>query len=238
MSFAKYAAVVKNLRGVVAYDPSDESSAEGLKRLAKLYRYRDLGIVPSALSCLTPELERLLGGRPLRRLEPPVPAVGRLPELLSSRLLIPVGAAEALVYASTYVSPALIVGRKLFESLLPLASGSITVCGELDLRSWKLHLRIADYTILDWYEECVDEALAVIRGSDPIPILEKRVSRVKGDAKRYWRVRCEEGEPLLLYVDNLALALRAGILRGLEADTAAALAIVPVVHVSAPAEKR
>lgn len=234
MSFAKYAAVVKNLRGVVAIDLSEKSAAEGLRWLAMLYRYRDLGVVPSAVRVLAHETEQYLGGRPLRKLELPVPELKALPGLLHSRLELPLEAAEALVYASTYVSPALVIGKKLFESLLPFAAGKVLVCKEMDRHSWKLHLRIADYTILDFYEACVDEALKVIEGLDPEPVLVSRLERVKKDVKRYWRVQCDEGQPLLLYVDNLALAIKAGGLKNLETDCAAALAIVPVVHVLVP----
>ncbi|MEM3981230.1 MAG: hypothetical protein QXQ34_02595 [Thermofilum sp.] len=232
MSFAKYAATVKNLRGVIAADPSEEGALEKLKQLAKLYRYRELGIVPSTLRSTIPELAKQLKSRPFRELALPLPALETLPRMLHASLKLPLEAAEALVYASAYVAPALLIGEKLFESLIPLASGAVLTCKEMDKRLWKLHLRIADYTILDFYEECIDEALEVLAGSDPEPLLRNRLERVRRDAKRYWRVRCEEGRPLLLYVDNLALAARAGNLENLDASCAPALAIVPVVNLS------
>jgi len=46
VSFARYAAIVKNLRGVVLADLLEEAASRGLEWLTKRFRYRDLGVVP------------------------------------------------------------------------------------------------------------------------------------------------------------------------------------------------
>ena len=122
----------------------------------------------------------------------------------------------------------------------------VRTCKEMDIKSWKLHLRIADYTILDMYEENVCEALRIISGlksksmklSELEEILRNRVARVQRDVKRYWRIKCDEGRPFLYYVDLLSKVIDK-IARGeLDADKlieeySASLTIIPVVYVPA-----
>uniref|UniRef100_A0A7J3X842 Uncharacterized protein n=1 Tax=Thermofilum pendens TaxID=2269 RepID=A0A7J3X842_THEPE len=231
MSFAKYAALVKNLRGVVLLNPHEEGALESFEWLVKRFKYRNLGVTPSLVSSAGSLLARYLGGKPLRELTLPVPALSPLPRELASAMSLPLEVAETLVYASSYVSPALLVGSSYLDHLTRVAAGVVRACKEMGLQSWKLHLRIADYTALDFYEKCVDEALSAIEGADPQPILEARARRVEKDAKRYWRIMCDSGEVFLVYVDNLSLAAQAGIVRRVERDAAAALSIVPVVYV-------
>lgn len=231
MSFAKYAALVKNLRGVVLLDPGEPGVESSLNWLVKRFRYRNLGVTPALLSKHGGKLARYLGGKPFRELVLPVPSLEGVPGLLAGFLGVPGELAELLVYASTYVSPALLIGEKYAGEAAKLAVGAVKVCREMDTASWKLHLRIADYTALDFYERCVDEALSVLEGADPQPVLESRRERVARDAKRYWRIACAEGRLFLLYVDNLKLAVDAGAHGRLAPEAAAALSIVPVVLV-------
>jgi len=238
VSFAKYAALVKNLRGVVLLDPSETGVESSLGWLVKRFRYRNLGVTPALLGKHRERLAKHLGGRPFRELVLPVPSLAEMPELLAEALGVPSELAELLVYASTYISPALLIGERYLGDAAKLAVGSVKVCKEMDAASWKLHLRIADYTALDFYERCVDEALAVLGGADPRPVLESRLERVGRDAKRYWRVACPEGRPFLLYVDNLKLAVETGIHKRLEPEAAAALSIIPVVLIPPGLDQR
>jgi len=231
VSFAKYAALVKNLRGVVLLDPSEPGVEGSLGWLVKRFRYRNLGVTPALLSKHRERLAKHLGGKPFRELVLPVSSLAGVPELLAGALGVPSELAELLVYASTYISPALLIGEKYVGDAAKLAVGSVRVCKEMDTASWKLHLRIADYTALDFYERCVDEALAVLGGANPQPVLGSRLERVERDAKRYWRIACPEGRPFLLYVDNLKLAVETGVHKRLELEAAAALSIVPLVIV-------
>jgi hypothetical protein len=231
VSFAKYAALVKNLRGVVLFDPSEPGVESSLGWLVKRFRYRNLGVTQALLGKHRERLAEHLGGRPFRELVLPVPSLEKVPGLLAGALGVPAELAELLVYASTYISPALLIGERYLEDTARIAVGSVRVCREMDAGSWKLHLRIADYTALDFYEKCVDEAFSILGGADPQPVLKSRVERVKRDMKRYWRIACPEGRPFLSYVDNLKLAVEAGVHKRLELEAAAALSIVPVVLV-------
>jgi len=229
MSFAKYAALVKNLRGVVIADLDEGGVWESVEWLVARFRYRDLGLPPSMPSAYRQRLGRYLGGNPFRELVAPVKSVEGVVDMFSSagvsRLV-----AEGLVYASVYVSPLIVVGTAFLEELRRLSVDRVLVCKEMDLESWRLHLRIADYVILDFYERAVDEALEAIKGRSDIGVLlGERAKRVSADKKRFWRIMCGEGREFLLYVDNLRIVAEKGLMGKLDEDSAAALAIVPAV---------
>ena len=68
VDFARYAAIVKNLRGVVAADLEESGVEESIKWLASRFRYRDLGVGPMMVERFGSELQKFLGGKPLREL--------------------------------------------------------------------------------------------------------------------------------------------------------------------------
>jgi len=230
LSFAKYAALVKNLRGVVLADLGEEGVLSSVKWLVAKFKYRNLGLPPS----LANEARKrgLLGKKPFRELATlePVEEAARALELAGlSRQL-----AKALAYASAYVSPLVVVGSRFAGEIERAATDKVLKCKEVDAKSWKLHLRIADYVVLDFYEEAVDEALEALRGRAELgELLERRARRISKDKRRFWRVACESGELFVAYFDNLAIASRGGRLGLLSEDSAAALAIVAAVLVPA-----
>ncbi len=145
-------------------------------------------------------LERYLGGNPFRLLTYPLPELERFSEEFSRCASIDYEVAELLVLSSTYVSPAIAIGRR-FEPQL----------SRLSVEDWKLHLRIADYTILDMYENAVSGALGIVEGCSAEGLertLNDRLESIRRDVRRYWRILC--GEPtaraFLYYVDNLRVS--------------------------------
>ncbi len=218
--FAAYAAVVKNLRGVVA--PLFRGACGAVDWLAARFRYREVGVPPSAAWLSE-------AGRRFRVLTYPVGVLERLVDFFEAEGFDRV-VAEALVMGSVYVSPVFMLGDRRLSLLQSLASHVVYRCRRMDLRSWRLHMRIASYSILDMYADCLEEALDVIRGARALgEVLVERRSRVERDARRYWRISCTGGTPFLLYLDLLALA--SGFIGRLVEDQAAGLAIVPVVYV-------
>ena len=236
--FARYAAIVKNLRGVVLFDLSEEGTWDSVEWLTRRFRYRDLGLTPSVYRRYPERLERYLGGNPFRLLTYPLPELERFSEELSRCAGIDYEVAELLVLSSTYVSPAIAIGRRFEPQLSRLSVEVVRTCRELSVEDWKLHLRIADYTILDMYENAVSGALGIVEGCSAEGLertLNDRLEGIRRDVRRYWRILC--GEPtaraFLYYVDNLRLYLRGcglGELCG-RSDIAAALAVVPVVSI-------
>ena len=98
----------------------------------------------------------------------------------------------------------MVLSKKYLEYLAKFAIEEVNVCSKMDVRSWKLHLRIADYTILDNYKEMVKQSLLFIdklRVGDKSgfeEILSKRRESASRDKKRYWRILCDQGDPLPL----------------------------------------
>lgn len=235
MSFAKYAALVKNLRGVVLGGLSDEGTWSSIQWLVKRFRYRNLGVTPSMAKRYRDRLGRYLNGNPFVELVPPVNPVAEFVEMLSSSTTMSVEVAELLAYASAYVSPAIVVGERYADELAKVAVDVVYVCKDMDVSLWRLHLRIADYTVLDFYGQCIDEVLKALSdqlggGAEVLKsIASDRRSRIAKDKRRYWRIACSSGTRFLLYVDMVSVVLSHGLEGLLKPDHAACLAVVPVV---------
>mgnify|MGYP007013811914 CR=1 FL=1 len=211
----RYAALVKNLRGVVLFNPA-EGVEKDLRWLSQRFKYRDLGLIPS-LKGKT--------GVSFKILAYPTGTVERVVEKLANDGRISRPIAEMLCLASVYVCPAVVVGESFRQEIERMAVDVVKV-KKMDLRNWKLHMRIADYTALDFYEQATEEALRVLRRKDEM-VVQHRRERIARDKRRYWRIADETGRPFLYYVDNLSL-LKSWPRKALE-EWAACLSIVPVV---------
>ena len=236
--FYRYAMIVKNLRGVVAFDPSDGEALKRAEWLSKRFRYRNIGVPVSLVNAKQDFFKDKIEGKPFRTLYYPVNVLEKLAlkigDYLGSNVL-----GEALVLASTYISPLLVLSQSLLDTLSKHCVESVYTCKELDNRDWKLHLRIADYTILDMYEYSVKraaKALDILR-QDAKPSADEIVSSAKSkcaaDTKRYWRIKCDNGKVFMHYIDNLALYIESRAYEEpdlLDPNVAAGLAIVPAVN--------
>lgn len=103
-SFARYAALVENLRGVVLADLSDEGVWSSIKWLIKRFKYRNLGLVPSIIGRFSDRLSKHLSGNPFVELAPPVEYVNSLVDPLSAVSDLGTEVSELLVYSSVYIS--------------------------------------------------------------------------------------------------------------------------------------
>lgn len=234
VSFSKYAALVKNLRGVILMDLNEPGVMDSLMWLAKRFRYRDLGVTPSIVAKYRDSIERYLGGNPLRELVPPVDHIVKLINILIEKTGLPLELIESLVYASTYISPCLMIGNRFKEYISRLSSDAVRACKELSTSDWKLHLRIADYSILDMYEQSIDEVYALLekrRFESVEDLVRTRANRIARDKRRYWRILCDTGRSFLYYIDLFKLVLENKLLKELDAEHAAGLTIVPVIHI-------
>jgi len=238
-----FVATVKNLRGVVLVNSSDKNAVEKISWLIKRFRYRNLGIPPSLYS--RRDLKEYFSKGPFIELVYPINSIRSFVEKLWNITGYPLELIESLVLSSIYVSPLLIAGSEYIRLLEDIAYTSIQVCRELSNNEWKLHLRIADYTILDMYREKIGEAVDVIKylkgnkWRSIKEVLDNRMKRVEKDTKRYWRIVCKDEEgslkKFLLYIDLLNLLVelsRRGSfkLEDLREDYSIALSIVPAIN--------
>lgn len=240
--FTYYAALVKNLRGVVIYDPDDTEYRDIVKWLTSRFKYRNLGIPPSLFKKDRKFLEAKTNGKPFRILYYPMKEFPIL-----HRLLVELGIdeifAEAIILSSVYISPLMVLSKKYLGYMSRFTIEEVDACNKIDVRSWKLHLRIADYTILDSYEEMVKLSLLFIDKlkigdrSGSKEILDKRREFASRDKKRYWRILCVQGNPFLLYIDPLLFiskhfTRKKNLVNKMKRDYAAALAIIPAINLT------
>lgn len=202
---ARYAAIVKNLRGVLIFTDADEAE-ERVRWLTERFKYRNLGVSPALSSQIEVE-------RPFVELTYPDDELERLTRLLMDAGLSEV-AAEASVLASAHISPLLALDRRAVRLLRPLEAGSVETSKKLNNREWKLHLRIADYTVLDFYIWSIENAERLWTEEDPKRIIGERLGRIGKDSKRYWRI-IGEGKKFLIYLDPVRLLWKRNLLEPL-----------------------
>lgn len=235
--FAQYAALVKNLRGVVYIEELNDYSWKIIKWLIQRFKYRNLGLAPSIVNKFGEQLEDYLIGNPFRKLVYPVHNMSRITCLFQG--ILPNELVESIILSSTYISPLLVIGDKIHNIIHDIGIDHVYTDKSLDINSWKLHLRIANYTVLDMYEKCIIEnieALECLRSGNTecvMEIIKQRYSRVQKDKKRYWRIISDSGRPFLTYIDPLNILINAETISKeveLSEDYAAGLAIIPAIH--------
>jgi len=235
--FSLYAALVKNLRGVVLFRDYSEDIKDRVEWLRKRFKYRDLGIPPTLYESYRGELEKYMGGKPFRLLYYPIPKYKDLVEILRGLTGLDYVVTEAFVLSSLYISPLLVIDKELVDDLVGLGVETIYTDKELSVNDWKLHLRIADYTILDMYSEMIKVGLKIIeyymRGDkDHVEkLLNERREKVKKDTKRYWRIKADSGKPFMTYIDLLSLLLGKTRELVIDKDWVAGLTIIPCVYI-------
>jgi len=237
--FASYAAIVKNLRGIALFDPNEDIH-DIITWLVSRFKYRNIGISERLKGLSSQLIGAFLNANPFIVVDYPVSHLKNFPPLLSKALNVKDIIVEAICLSSIYVSPLLVLGENYINEIYSLLTDYINVEGPLDNRSWKLHLRIADYTILDFYNECVKEgfeAIELIRKGEFERLghyIDSRVKRIINDKRRYWRIMKKEGRLFLGYIDNMKLlydALENFKDVKLHDDYAAFLGIIPVVFI-------
>lgn len=198
---SRYAAIVKNLRGVVVFDPEEGGSLDAVNWLARRFRYRNLGAPPSLIKQAPAVFEGRLGGNPFVELAHPAVSTEALTGIISASFGVDRTVAEAVVLASVYVSPVLAVGR-VAEALAPLSAGTVESRVRMTAFLWKLHLRIADYTVLDLFSWSTQNAELLWEGKLE-GVVNERAAKIEKDKRRYWRLAqgAEQPRTFLTYVD-------------------------------------
>lgn len=237
-SFSRYAAIVKNLRGVVLVDPGEERSLRFLRWLSNRFRYRNVGTSPSVHESLKLRGKVL---RPIINLYYPVREVRDLIEYLASGLgTYTREVIESVILASTYVSPVIVFGERFRGSLRSASINTIKTSVKMNNKSLKLHLRIADYSILDTYLANLRLLEGLWTGTAPEDVIKRRREVAVNEGRRFWRLTKSKGEApeeeVVYYVDMVKAANDAGLVNELTKrfkyeDVGAALTIVPVVAV-------
>lgn len=234
ISFSTYAAIVKNLRGILYFGRSQGIIALYAKWLGKRFKYRTVGLPPE-LRCIA-EISGVKFPSNVVPLTYPNSKVKSLIEFLNPYT----EAREAListVFASMYVSPLIILGEDNLHDFSELEIHELVTTKKLTNADIKLHLRIADYTILDAFATYVKEAQQLWKRRDPNKLLEVRRTHALNEAKRFWRLTKaseDNGEPkvFLVFVDLIRFLTENELIDELVRefsfeDIGATLALVP-----------
>jgi len=196
----RFLSLVKNVRGVVAF-----ASDEGLRRfdeLSRKYRYRNLG-VPKTIA-----QKFGLGSKgKVITLDYPLSKCEEFVRRLSDALGVEYEALEPIALASYYVTTVIVLDDVFWSEASKLFTKVIrTQKNELNWNDIRLHIRIAEYTVIDFYRWAVEDAELRLRAR--ATDVGERLSRIEKDVKRYWRLLGEEGRDVLAYDDMGAHVMR------------------------------
>ncbi|MEM2739368.1 MAG: hypothetical protein QXQ29_01010 [Candidatus Bathyarchaeia archaeon] len=150
-----------------------------LRWLIKRFKYRDLGLTPKIASRLSIREEGLR--KQFRVLIYPSASLEKLVEIFSDNLQIP---SELLIFSSLYISLAILVGESYKPYIEPISHSVVKTVRDLTVNDWKLHLRIAGYSILDFYEYSIEGCLQTMKSGEAYKsIIERRmkIARELGD---------------------------------------------------------
>ncbi len=210
VSFSRYAALVKNLRGVILVDPSDELTPNYLRWLSRRFRYRVVGLSPIVKEGL--RRHGLTPTKQVKSLNYPSEDLALLTKDLSSELSrFSEEVIESAILASAYISPLLVFSDVYVKEVEKLSIHIVKSSIKLNNQLIKLHMRIADYSILDYYDENLSIIEDLWRGVSFEEFVSKREELAVRDSRRYWRlggegVKAVKYEPhtFLAYVDLIA----------------------------------
>lgn len=188
----EYVALAKNVRGIFTFDLSNEPPSELKTWLARIHRYRNVGIPPS----IDDGTQLDLSAKTFERLPYPLEKLGEFVDHLSEHA--PRWVVESLVLSSAYVAP-LFVHRSALVAFEPAAVWQLRMTGDLPGEQIKRHMRIAGYGMLDFHREVTAAATKAVK-NDGLQKEQKRREKIcKEDGhERFWRLLDEDDpEPSL-----------------------------------------
>lgn len=169
----EYLYLVKNLRGIIYF--SDKTKAEReIEWLKRKFRYRKLGLAKSLK-----EKSKLKLWSRVETLSLPLKEEVKLnPEI------------ESILLASSFLSPLLILKEESLTKFSDFLILRLKTRENLDDRELKRNIRLANYSITDFY-------LRAIKADE-----RERRKIASEDLKRFWRISGdEEGKTIVAYLD-------------------------------------
>ncbi len=188
--FTQTAWLIKNLRGVL-YFKEDKSVID---LAIRKFRYRNVGVP----RWLAEEMGDKADKKPFVRIDYPFEEIRQFLESLN-----PTKEIETIALASCYLCP-VITSLQDYKYLKPHAIDEI-YAEEINDKDLKLHLRIADYSVTDFYVWATTSLYESVKCGKLEEHIRERAERIKKDEKRYWRVARESGGVFVAYLDISSL---------------------------------
>ncbi len=179
--FARTAWLIKNLRGVLYF----KEDASIVDFVAKKFRYRNIGV---------PRWLNVKEKKPFVFIDYPFEDIKRFVESLNKSPEV-----ETIALASCYLCPILTSARD-YKNLKPFVLDEV-YAEELSDKDLKLHLRIADYSVTDFYVWATTSLYESVKQGRLEEHIKERLEKIKKDKKRYWRVLKESGDVFVAYLD-------------------------------------
>lgn len=225
VNLPEYLALVKNLRGTVYI----KDGGGLLSWVRDRFKYRNLAIPTS--------LKPFIGiKKPFVAIDYPFASLLKLREMATKVLKADPIFLDSLILASCFVTPLFLVGIEAANEAKKYATLIVNTKIDMSIKDWKLHLRIADYSILDLYMWCTSHSRRLWEGYDLDRFVDERRKAIQRDRKRYWRLERGEGEgrPFLAYIDLAQHLIEDldGLLKLPKEEAVLALAIIPAVFIT------
>lgn len=198
INFVKYVALLKTIRGVLL---SKHAFDEQIKKwLRRSIRWRPVGIN----NCMLKVLKKSgFSSKLIKKLAFPFSCHKEVANIIAES--IDACIAEIVIRSSIYIVPILILNREDLKALRKSNLITYEICTDKKIsdKQIKLHMRIAEYSMKDYNFDIIKNAEEAIISGDLRLELERRKKLCVKDSRRYWRIKRESGDTVIVYIDPL-----------------------------------
>lgn len=202
VDFVKYVSLLKTIRGVIL---SKQILNEQIKKwIRRSIRWRPVGASINMIETLK---KSGFSSKLIKNIVFPFDSHREIAAIIAENVDLTI--AETIVLSSLYIVPILILDN---ETLRDLQKKNIVIYEihtdkKLSDKDIKLHMRIAEYSMKDYHFDVIESAEKAIISGEIDSELKRRKKLCMKDAKRYWRIRKESGDTIIVYLDPLRLLL-------------------------------
>lgn len=180
---ARHLVLSNNVRGLAVYHPDIPPEREVFTWLSRKHQYRNVGVPPSLIGHPTVDLTSY---KTFTTLEYPVASLETLHSLTSETH--PTWVTESIILASAYVTP-LFIHQSALDAFSEFSVWQLTVDTSLPEDQVLRHMRIADYGMLDFFEESTANAWHALQENKLTEERERREEKAEADGQeRFWRL--------------------------------------------------
>jgi len=194
-----YISLIKTIRGVLSLISKPKDYV--LKWLRRSIRWRPIGAGLSTIRLLK---QYGFSSKTIKPQPFPCSELKEITNLISAHGLDKV-IAEAIVLASTYIVPVIILDEAVLDKLRKTNSVTYEILSQKELKDKdiKLHMRISEYSIKDYHIDVISRIERAIEENKLEEELKWREKLCIKDSKRYWRIKQNRGKTLIVYIDIL-----------------------------------
>jgi hypothetical protein len=198
MEFIDYVILLKNIRGILLFEPTKEPDLDKIKWLKKTHKYRNIGIPESI------DKFKSISDKPFVKLSYPSDEINIFLNKLKNGL--PLYLLEAVALSSCYACPLLILNQEIFDQLKPITIWSLKA-SEIDKKEILRHIRISHYSQIDFFSSA-KQAYEILKEGKKIEDLcnNRKELAILDGKKRFWRIKEDKNSnTLVAYFDLLRI---------------------------------